>query len=66
MYEGDEWFLQLKGDMVLHILVDGVPKRVDIREGDMYCNRAYSSPHMHMHMWQSSADVGFGFSLFFF
>jgi 3-hydroxyanthranilate 3,4-dioxygenase len=54
IYEGDEWFLQIKGDMVLHILVDGVPRRVDIREGEMYCNPG-GIPHSP---WRTLGTVG--------
>jgi 3-hydroxyanthranilate 3,4-dioxygenase len=34
--EGEEFFYQLEGDMVLKIMEDGNPKEIPIREGDVF------------------------------
>lgn len=34
--EGEEFFQQLEGDIVLRILEDGKPRDIDIREGDIF------------------------------
>lgn len=34
--EGEEFFYQLEGDMVLKIMKDGNPKEIPIREGDVF------------------------------
>ena len=34
--EGEEWFYQLEGDMVLKLMVDGKPEDVEIKEGEIF------------------------------
>ena len=34
--EGEEFFYQLEGDMVLRIMQDGKPKDINIKEGDIF------------------------------
>ncbi|MBR9978294.1 MAG: 3-hydroxyanthranilate 3,4-dioxygenase [Bacteroidetes bacterium] len=34
--EGEEFFYQVEGDMVLRVMDDGTPRDVTIREGDIY------------------------------
>ncbi len=34
--EGDEFFYQIEGDIVVRIMVDGKPRDVEIKEGDMF------------------------------
>ncbi|MCS6965379.1 MAG: 3-hydroxyanthranilate 3,4-dioxygenase [Candidatus Kapabacteria bacterium] len=34
--EGEEFFYQLEGDIVLRIVQDGVPKEIPIREGEIF------------------------------
>ena len=34
--EGDEFFYQVEGDIVVRIMVDGAPKDVEIKEGEMF------------------------------
>lgn len=34
--EGDEFFYQVEGDIVVRIMVDGKPKDIEVKEGEMF------------------------------
>lgn len=72
--EGEEFFYQIKGNMVLNIMEKGVPRAVEIKEGEVFMLPAriphspqvqppYSASSIHKLTYDSAKRIQLGSSL---